>query len=221
MVAVEPEDLSGMNHENDLTLRYLPLAAAMAREVKSLPLEDAVQEAAIGLMTGARKFDPERGASFATYARYWIAEALQRAAIRALPVHVPLQKAKDSHARYKKSNPYAQSDNPMAREASSTQVFSVPIEREDGTPIYELPSQDDIEAIDQKMDAMRIFDMLESLPYRQRKAIAIYYLEDGATLESIGAEMGISREAVRQCIQRGIASLRQQLGIDVEETACR
>jgi len=61
MVAVEPEKLSGMNHENDLTLRYMPLAVAMARKAKSLPLEDAVQEAAIGLMTGARKFDRIRG----------------------------------------------------------------------------------------------------------------------------------------------------------------
>jgi len=209
-----------MDSENELALRYLPMAVAMARRVKSLPLEDAVQEAAIGLMTGARKFDPERGAAFSTYARYWVAEALQRAAIRALPVHVPLQAAKESHARYKQSNSYTQNDNRSAQEFSSAHVFSVSIEREDGTPIDGLPVCEDQEAIDQKMDAMRIFDMLGSLPYRQRKAIATYYLEDGATLESIGKEMGISREAVRQCIQRGIASIRQQLKIAKEDIAC-
>jgi len=64
-------------------------------------------------------------------------------------------------------------------------------------------------------------ELLTSLPYRQRVAVTLYYLEDWATMESVGAEMGISREGVRKFIQRGITLLRQQLGIGTEETACR
>jgi len=212
--------LSVMDSENELALRYLPMAVAMARNVKSIPFEDAVQEAAIGLVMGARRFDPERGAAFPTYARYWIAEALQTAAIRALPVHVPLHAAKASHAK-RKSDRYAHGDRRPAPEVCPTRVSSVAIEYEDGALIEGVPVHDDREAIDRKMDAMRIVNMLERLPYRQRKALTLYYLDDNATLDTVGAEMGICKEAVRQCIQRGIATLRRQLGITAEGATCR
>lgn len=80
-----------------LVLRYLPLAYAMARRI-SLPFEDAAQEAIIGLIRAADRFDESRNTAFSTYARYWITEALQRAAIQALPVHIPLHVAKKAAA---------------------------------------------------------------------------------------------------------------------------
>ena len=82
-----------------LVLQYMPLARAMARRVTSLQFDDAVQEATMGLIHAAGRFDKSRNTMFSTYARYWIVEALQRAAIRALPVHVPLHVAKASMAK--------------------------------------------------------------------------------------------------------------------------
>jgi len=60
---------------------------------KSIPLEDLIQEGAIGLMQAAQRFDPRRGFRFSTYATHWIRQAIGRAidnkskAIR-LPAHV-------------------------------------------------------------------------------------------------------------------------------------
>src|SRR5438270_2865754 len=60
---------------------------------RAIPLEDLIQEGAIGLMQAAERFDPERGFRFSTYATHWIRQAIGRAidnkskAIR-LPAHV-------------------------------------------------------------------------------------------------------------------------------------
>jgi RNA polymerase sigma factor (sigma-70 family) len=201
--------------ENELALRYLPLAYAMARDVTSIPSEDARQDAAIGLLIAAAKFDQERGVDFSTYARYWVAESLQKAAIRGLPVHVPVNAAKAGYAKRRSAR--RGGDAPSAsRVVDETDVSAVAIEREDGTLIDGLPVHDDRESIDSALDAGRVVSMLESLPSRQREALTRYYFGDGMSLDAVGAEMGISQEAVRQCIQRGIAGIRRRLGLCLE-----
>jgi RNA polymerase primary sigma factor len=52
--------------------------------------EDAEQTACIGLMEAARRFDPDRGYQFSTYAGHWIRNACQRYGLEwGLPIHVP------------------------------------------------------------------------------------------------------------------------------------
>jgi RNA polymerase primary sigma factor len=52
--------------------------------------EDAEQTAFIGLMEAARRFDPDRGYQFSTYAGHWLRQACQRYGLQwGLPIHVP------------------------------------------------------------------------------------------------------------------------------------
>ncbi|MFU8899441.1 MAG: sigma-70 family RNA polymerase sigma factor, partial [Roseinatronobacter sp.] len=52
---------------------YMRLAISMAGKFRryGAPMNDLIQEAGLGLMKAAEKFDPERGVRFSTYAVWW------------------------------------------------------------------------------------------------------------------------------------------------------
>ena len=58
---------------------YMRLAISIASKFKRYgsDMTDLVQEAGIGLMKAAEKFDPERGVRFSTYAVWWIKASIQ------------------------------------------------------------------------------------------------------------------------------------------------
>lgn len=58
---------------------YMRLAVAMASKFRryGAPLTDLIQEASVGLMKAADKFDPDRGVRFSTYAAWWIKASIQ------------------------------------------------------------------------------------------------------------------------------------------------
>ena len=62
-----------------LVTAYMRLAISMAAKYRryGASMADLTQEAAIGLMKAAEKFDPERGFRFSTYAVWWIKAQLQ------------------------------------------------------------------------------------------------------------------------------------------------
>ncbi len=71
----------------------LVINIAKSYRSRSIPIEDLIQEGAIGLMHAIERFDPDKGFRFSTYATHWIRQAIGRAldnkskAIR-LPAHI-------------------------------------------------------------------------------------------------------------------------------------
>ncbi|MBI2476524.1 MAG: sigma-70 family RNA polymerase sigma factor [Candidatus Taylorbacteria bacterium] len=73
-------------------LRFV-ISIARRYSGRGLAIGDLVQEGAVGLMKAVRKYDPERGFSICTYARWWIHQSIQRALYNTarqvrVPVHV-------------------------------------------------------------------------------------------------------------------------------------
>ena len=62
-----------------LTMAYMRLAISMAMRFKryGVPVADLIQEAGVGLMKAADRFDPDRGVRFSTYAVWWIRASIQ------------------------------------------------------------------------------------------------------------------------------------------------
>ena len=63
---------------------YMRLAISMAAKYKryGAPMNDLIQEASLGLMKAADKFDPDRGVRFSTYAMWWIKASVQEFVMR-------------------------------------------------------------------------------------------------------------------------------------------
>ncbi|WP_434290512.1 RNA polymerase factor sigma-32 [Celeribacter sp. SCSIO 80788] len=62
-----------------LITAYMRLAISTAAKFKryGAPMNDLIQEAGLGLMKAAEKFDPDRGVRFSTYAVWWIKASVQ------------------------------------------------------------------------------------------------------------------------------------------------
>ena len=62
-----------------LITAYMRLAVSMAAKFRryGAPMNDLIQEAGLGLMKAADKFDPDRGVRFSTYAVWWIKASMQ------------------------------------------------------------------------------------------------------------------------------------------------
>ena len=70
---------AGLHADRDgLVNAHIGLAYSFARgcQNRGLPLEDLRQEALLGLLEAAERFDPGRGTQFGTYAVHWIRKRL-------------------------------------------------------------------------------------------------------------------------------------------------
>ena len=67
-----------------LVTAYMRLAVSMASKYRryGASMPDLIQEASLGLMKAADKFDPERGVRFSTYAVWWIKASIQEFVMR-------------------------------------------------------------------------------------------------------------------------------------------
>src|SRR5687767_1263299 len=90
--AGDPEAMQELIKRN---LRFV-ISVAKKYQNRGLPLSDLIGEGNLGLLTAARKFDPDQGVKFISYAVWWIRQSILAALARhGRTVRVPLNRTAD------------------------------------------------------------------------------------------------------------------------------
>lgn len=204
---------------------------------RGVPLVDLIGEGNLGLMTAARKFDPDRGVKFISYAVWWIRQAVQAAIARhGRPVRVPLNRTadlsrlgrtttllKERFGRMPTTEELARATGLTVEAVRSLSALNAeavrldhPTRDGDGNERMERFAATDQEGTDAaalvNSQSADIEAALASLPARDAKVLKLYFgLEDGnsRTLEEIGRMMGVTRERIRQLRDRALLRLRE------------
>lgn len=215
----------------------LVINIAKSYRSRAVPLEDLIQEGAIGLMQAAERFDPEKGFRFSTYATHWIRQAIGRAidnkskAIR-LPAHVSqsLRRIERERLRLARELGKEPSTDQIANAIgisakklttliqSSQELLSLDMSVGDsqGTTLGGLIR--DNRQIDPEQLVMggetlsELARILLELNEREQKVMRMRFRLDGDTdlqvQDEIAREMKLSRERIRQIEVQAIKKLR-------------
>jgi len=214
---------------------------------RGVPLMDLIGEGNLGLMTAARKFDPDRGVKFISYAVWWIRQAIQAAIARhGRPVRVPLNRTADLNRLGRATTLLTEKlgrapttdelvkatglTRDAVRALSALHIEAMrldhPVRAADDRGRMErfVPlTQEGTDAT--TMANSRTTDLdkaLAALPARDAKVLRLYFgLDDGKTrtLEEIGRMMGVTRERIRQLRDRALRQLREQHGDKLRDLA--
>jgi len=214
---------------------------------RGVPLMDLIGEGNVGLMTAARKFDPDRGVKFISYAVWWIRQAIQAAIARqGRPVRVPLNRTADLNrlgrvttllnerlGRVPTTEELVVATGLTPEAVRSLSALHVEALRLDH-PVREADDRGRMERFvpltQEGTDAATLAnsrtkdldEALAALPARDAKVLRLYFgLDDGRarTLEEIGRMMGVTRERIRQLRDRALRQLREQHGDKLRELA--
>lgn len=216
-------------------LRFVISVARRYRN-KGLSLLDLIQEGNVGLVIAARKFDPEQGVKFISYAVWWIRQAILAAiAKQGRSVRLPLNRATELARMVRVRGELRQK---LDREPSDAEIASearlapgaVQLAKRLTTAAIRLDARvgasedselgerflaDETnleEVVEARLLKRQIAESLRRLRPRDARVVRLYYGLQGETphtLEQIGTLLGVTRERVRQLRDRALRELRE------------
>ena len=239
---VERGDLAAKERMINSNLRLVVHVAKRYRG-HGVPFGDLIQDGVIGLNRAVEKFDWRKGFKFSTYATWWIRQAVQRSvAGQARTIRVPthVHERRQTLSRHARKLETELGRPPTEQElAKSTglklqhveEALSVPESRaslnspvgdEDGElgDLFADEHADDPEEVaENALRARAVREALADLPERERRILELRFGLDGEpqSLEAIGAELGLTRERIRQLETHAIAKLSDLLGASEDD----
>ncbi|MDT8341773.1 MAG: RNA polymerase sigma factor RpoD/SigA [Longimicrobiales bacterium] len=217
-------------------LRFV-ISVAKKYQNRGVSLTDLIQEGNVGLVTAARKFDPEQGVKFISYAVWWIRQAILAAlANHGRSVRVPLNRASDLARIFREKERLKQE---LGREPSSEELgratdltpelveslqtlnaaeirLDAPIgDSEDSQLVERFITEEAAEPeieVESRLLTEKVSEALATLEARDARVLRLYFGLEGErehTLEEIGNMLGVTRERIRQLRDRALRRLRE------------
>ena len=236
-----------------LITAYMRLAISMASKFKryGAPMNDLIQEASVGLMKAADKFDPDRGVRFSTYAVWWIKASIQDHVMRNWSMVRTGSTSSQKSLFFNLRRVQARLEREAAAEGRTLDRHEMRelIATEVGVPLHDVemmegrlsgsdfslnatqsaedegrewidaleddsPQASDTVENSHDNDTLRqwLLTALSDLNDREQFIVRERKLRDAPrTLESLGTELGLSKERVRQLEAAAFGKMRKSL----------
>jgi len=223
---------------NELVIANLRFVISVAKQYQHMgaDLEDLINEGNIGLIKAAEAFDPTKGFKFATYAVWWIRQSIlgfiaEKAQIVRLPQNVTNQLCRiyNFSINFEQEHHRAPTFDEMAQTlditeerlrdylyyAKCTTSLDAPCSSDIDTTMGEMvadtatPKTDDRLLLDSLRHDVQV--AIDSVSPREQTILRLYFGLDGEPLsmDMIAMEFHLTRERVRQLIEKAIASIRR------------
>ena len=191
--------------QNKLVESNLRFAVQVAKQYQGmgLELEDLIQVANLGLFEAVKRFDPDRGVKFISFAVWYVRAELQKALndlsrVVRIPSHKTMTEGKDfsTLSTSKQVGDDEDSETYADRYLGGEQVKS----KHEVTDLKEL-----------------LNIALNSLKPKQRDAVKMFYgidREYAMHMEHIAEELEVTGERARQLVRQGEGALKKVKGID-------
>lgn len=236
-----------------LIMAYMRLAVSMASKFTryGAARNDLIQEAGLGLMKAADKFDPDRGVRFSTYAMWWIKASVQDYVMRnwSMVRTGSTSSQKSLFFNMRRVQARLEREALAAGEPLPRDVLSKQIAEELGVPLRDVEMMDgrlagsdfslnvtqsvdedgrewidaleddsaqSAELVEQSLDTAQMREWLlialNGLSERERFIVRERKLREAPrTLESLGTELSLSKERVRQLEAAAFQKMRKML----------
>jgi len=232
------QESEALRLRNEVVQRNLRLVVSLARRYlnRGLPLGDLIQEGNLGLLKAVDKFDLRRGYKLSTYAFYWIRQSLVRALCKhgrtiSIPSNVFEKLNRIAAAQAELSEDLDRQPTvaelaehtAMPAEELSAALKTAYQQTSLKSVLGEHADETDPECIkvlmmgpaghdDSEQELLPdLAQVLASLSRQEQEILSLRFgLRDGVelTLEDVGARFNVTRERIRQIVEKALRKLR-------------